>query len=540
MTNTGATLVIGNVALSSPGVSITGFGPGSGVIVAGSQYIGPGLANDAHTGASGAYAQVLGEDAITISGNLGGGAGPAMVLTPGVYNLGATALLNGALVLDTQGDPNAVFHFQIGTTLTTNPGSTITLSNGNTINIFWDVGTSATIGVNSTFYGNILADQSITVNSGAAINGRAIAIGAAVTMDTNFVNGFETGTVWKGDQSNLWSGANWSPNTAGATSSSIAPNADVVFSATGVSAQNQNTTLDQDKTIASLTVNDPAAVTISGSHTLTISGATAITTNSGAGLTTISSAVALAGSSQTIAVNNSAGLLISGNVSGTAGLTKTGTELLTLTGANTYTGATTINAGTLAAGATSALGATSGIIVNAGGTLLLSQPGALTTDRINNSSTMSLNGGTFATGGHSEFALTGSTVTAGIGALTLASSSVIDLGSGSSILAFANSSLQAWTGVLSIYNWTGTPITGGGVDQLYVGTDSTGLTAEQLSQVVFYSDSGTTALGTGGYSLAMDGELGPVPEPATWATASLTLVYLCFTQRRRLRKLIGR
>ena len=72
-----------------------------------------------------------------------------------------------------------------------------------------------------------------------------------------------------------------------------------------------------------------------------------------------------------------------------------------------------------------------------------------------------------------------------------------------------------------------------------MGSDSGGLTAEQLSQMIFYSDAGTTALGSGGYLSAMDGELGPVPEPATWATASLTVVYLCFSQRRRLRKLLG-
>src|ERR1700731_4033646 len=345
VTNAGPTVVIGNVALSSPGVSVTGFPPGT--IVAGSIHIGDALANQAHADASTAYAQVAGETLTTdLSGaNLGG-----LTLTPGVYHFATTAALTGTLTLNTQGDPNAAFHFQIGTTLTTDPNSVISLLNGNTVNIFWQIGTSATIGVNSTFYGNILADQSITVNSGATINGRAMAINAAVTLSTNTINGFDTGSVWKGDKNNLWSAANWSPDVSGATSSTLAPAADVVFSVTGVSPQNQNTLLDLDTTISSLTVNDSVAVTISGPHILSIVGTgatTGITINNGAGLTTINSNLVLSGASQTMAVNNTAGLLVNGSVSGTIGLTKAGTGMLTLAGTNTYTGTTTVNAGTL-------------------------------------------------------------------------------------------------------------------------------------------------------------------------------------------------
>jgi autotransporter-associated beta strand protein len=534
VTNAGPTVVIGNVALSSPGVSVTGFPPGT--IVAGSIHIGDALANQAHADASTAYEQVAGEPLTTdLSGtNLSG-----LTLTPGVYHFATTAALTGTLTLNTQGDPNAAFHFQIGTTLTTDPNSVISLLNGNTVNIFWQIGTSATIGVNSTFYGNILADQSITVNSGATINGRAMAINAAVTLSTNTINGFDTGSVWKGDKSTLWSGANWSPNVSGATSSTLAPSADVVFSTTGVSPGNQNTVLDTDATISSLTVNDSVAVTISGPHILSIVGTgatTGITINSGAGLTTVNSNLVLSGASQTMAVNNTAGLLINGSVSGTIGLTKAGTGMLTLAGTNTYTGTTTVNAGTLNAGAAGALGGTSSIVVNAGGTLLLSQSASATNDRINNSSTMTLNGGTFNTGGLSEHELSGVTVTPGIGALTLSSNSIIDLGAGASILAFANSSAQTWTATLSIYNWSGTPVTGHGTDQLYFGTDSTGLTADQLIQIAFYSDSGTTFLGTAGFASGMDGELVPVSESSTWLAGALAFCGLGFTQRRRMGK----
>src|ERR1700731_1073935 len=183
VTNTGATTVIGNVAVSSPGVSITGFPPGT--IVAGSQYIGPGLANQAHADAATAYGQLVGETFTTdLSGQtLGGG----MILTPGIYHFNTSAQLTGTLILDTQGDSNATFHFQIGSTLTTAPGSMITFLNGTSTNVFWQVGTSATIDVNSVLYGNVLADQSITVNSGATVIGRLIAINAAVTLDTDTI-----------------------------------------------------------------------------------------------------------------------------------------------------------------------------------------------------------------------------------------------------------------------------------------------------------------------------------------------------------------
>jgi Ice-binding-like len=183
VTNTGPTIVTGNVALSSPGVSITGFFP-PGVILDGSIHIGDALANQAHTDAAIAYGQLIGETFTTdLSGqNLGG-----MILTPGIYHFNTSAQLTGTLTLNTLGDPNATFHFQIGSTLTTDPASMIAFLNGSSTNIFWQVGTSATIDVNSVFYGNVLADQSITVNSGAAIIGRLIAINAAVTLDTDII-----------------------------------------------------------------------------------------------------------------------------------------------------------------------------------------------------------------------------------------------------------------------------------------------------------------------------------------------------------------
>ena len=549
VTNAGNTTISGNLALS-PGVSVTGFPPGT--ITGGSIHINDALATQSHADVFTAYTNLTGETATSnLSGTVLGGALP-MTLTPGVYRFNTSAQLDGQLILNTQGDPNAVFHFLIGTTLTTATGSSVSFLNGSSVNVFWAVGTSATLGVNSVLQGNLLATTSVTVNSQVQVNGRVLAIDGAVTMDANTINGAApasaTASHWSGGVSNTWSGGNWSPDTGGSPSArTLAPVADVIFSATGGTRQNQNTVLNFNAAISSLTVSDSAAVTItsggatSGPYVLTIMGTeptSGITINGGAGLTTINTALVLRGSSQTMTVNNAAGLQINGILSGAIGLTKTGTGTLTLAATNTYTGVTAISAGTLKAAAAGALGATSNIVLGGTGTLLLSQPGSATTDRINNSSTMTLNGGTLNTAGLSEHNLSGSDVTPGIGALTLSSNSMIDLGNGASVLAFANSNAQSWAGTLSILNWSGTLLIGGGVDSIYFGTNTSGLTETQLSQVSFYSDSGTTFLGIAGFASSMNGELVPVPEPGTWLAGLLALGAIGFSRRRQIRKLL--
>jgi hypothetical protein len=190
----------------------------------------------------------------------------------------------------------------------------------------------------------------------------------------------------------------------------------------------------------------------------------------------------------------------------------------------------------LTAAATDALGGTTNIAVNSG-TLLFS---GATSDRINDLAGMTLNGGTLDTAGLSEHGAMSND--AGIGALTLTSSSVIDMGSISSILAFANSSLATWMPgqTLNIYNWSGIALTGNGADQVYFGMGVTGLTVAQLNSIRFYSDSGTTLLGTGIFAPDLDGEviptLVPVPEPSTWIGGALALAAIGYTQRKRFVK----
>jgi len=386
VTNTGMTIINGDVGVS-PGSSITGFPPGT---VIGTIYDNVAPATTAHADTITAYNQLAGTaGAFSLTGqNLG-----TLTLAPGVYDFTSSAQLTGTLKLNNVGNQTGTYIFQIGTTLTTASSSAVLLLGGSDPNIFWQVGSSATLGSATVFDGNILADTSITLDPGASLSvGRALAINGAVTMaggnsvNLNGPGGLIpsnplSGTYWNGSINANWSAANWSPDATGAsrgTLAALAPTgANVVFSVTGPGQynppQNENTVLDQDETILSLTVNDPVPVTISGLHTLTISGTgptTGITVNSGAGQTTINSNLTLGGSSQGITVSNSAGLVINGSVGGTIGLTKagtagvipTGTGVLTLTGANTYLGGTMINMGTLAVGSAGAL--STGFVTN--------------------------------------------------------------------------------------------------------------------------------------------------------------------------------
>jgi hypothetical protein len=131
-------------------------------------------------------------DAISVAGNLGG-----QTLAPGLYK-SATSLeiSSGDLTLDAQGDANAVFIFQMGSTLTTTVGRQVILSGGaQAANIYWQVGSSATIGGSSVFKGTIMANQSITMDAGAALEGRALARNGAVALNANTITVPNTATA---------------------------------------------------------------------------------------------------------------------------------------------------------------------------------------------------------------------------------------------------------------------------------------------------------------------------------------------------------
>jgi hypothetical protein len=184
ITNTGATSVTGgNIAVNGP--SVTGFPPGTHD---GAIYTNPpdtAIVTQAQSDLTTAFNHAAGLTAgvITVAGDLGG-----RTLAPGLYKSTSTLAITGTLTLDAVGNSNAVFIFQIGSGLTTATGSQVILSGGvQAKNVYWQVGSSAVLGTTSAFKGTIMADQSITLNSGATLDGRALARIGAVTLDTNIV-----------------------------------------------------------------------------------------------------------------------------------------------------------------------------------------------------------------------------------------------------------------------------------------------------------------------------------------------------------------
>jgi Ice-binding-like len=181
VTNTGMTNVTGDLGVS-PGTAVTGFPPG---MMNGTIHGGDAVALQAQHDASFAYTNIAGQPC---TNNLTGQDLGGKTLTPGVYCFASSAFLTGTLTLDGQGNANSVFIFQMGSTLITASNASVMLINGaKGCNIFWQVGSSATLGTYTSFAGNILALASITVTTGTASNGGLYALNGAVTLDTNQV-----------------------------------------------------------------------------------------------------------------------------------------------------------------------------------------------------------------------------------------------------------------------------------------------------------------------------------------------------------------
>jgi hypothetical protein len=188
VTNTGNSVITGNLGVS-PGTAITGFPPGI-VKTPGTIHAGDAAAqaqNDLTTAYNGLAAMPY--NSVLTGTDLGG-----KTLTTGVYYFASSAQLTGTLTLNAQGNNNAYWVFQIGSTLTTASGSTVQVTNrgsndGRDYGVYWQVGSSATLGTTTAFEGNILALTSITMNTGATIpNGRALARNGAVTLDANVIS----------------------------------------------------------------------------------------------------------------------------------------------------------------------------------------------------------------------------------------------------------------------------------------------------------------------------------------------------------------
>jgi len=182
VTSTGSTALTGDLGVS-PGTAVTGFPPGT---CTGTKHAGDAAAGLAMTALTTAYTEVSARTvgAVAVAGNLGG-----LTLPPGLYVCTSSlAISSGDLILDAKGDANAVFIFQMASTLTMGSGRSVILMGGaKASNVFWQVGSAATLGTNSVCKGTIMANQAITMNTGASLNGRALARIGACTFASNSV-----------------------------------------------------------------------------------------------------------------------------------------------------------------------------------------------------------------------------------------------------------------------------------------------------------------------------------------------------------------
>lgn len=183
VTNTGSSIITGNLGVN-PGTAVTGFPPG--LVMGGTIHAADAESLQAQNDTTTAYNNLAGQacDTDLTGQDLGG-----MTLVSGVYCFSTSAQLTGTLTLNAEGDPNAAWVFKTGSTLTSASNSSVVLINGGQhCNVFWQVGSSATLGTATSFVGNILALTSISLTTGANLSGRALARNGAVTLDTNNIS----------------------------------------------------------------------------------------------------------------------------------------------------------------------------------------------------------------------------------------------------------------------------------------------------------------------------------------------------------------
>ncbi|MGD0982174.1 MAG: ice-binding family protein [Solirubrobacteraceae bacterium] len=212
VTNTGPSVINGDLGVS-PGSAVTGFPPGT--VVNGTIHTADAVAAQAQLDLTTAYNDAAGRTPfVSVPADLTG-----LTLTPGVYRNASALGLTGALTLNAQGNASAVFIFQAGSTLITGSGSSVNLINGaQPCNVFWQVGSSATLGTTTSFVGNILALSSISMNNGVTLNGRALARNGSVTLINDTITAAQCATpaTTTGTGGGTGSGSGTTTGTGGA------------------------------------------------------------------------------------------------------------------------------------------------------------------------------------------------------------------------------------------------------------------------------------------------------------------------------------
>ncbi len=222
VTNTGPSTINGDLGVT-PGAAITGFPPGT---VNGTIHAADAVALQAQSDLTTAYNDAAGRTPpAAVPADLGG-----LTLTGGVYKSASALQLTGALTLDAQGDPNTVFIFQAASTLITASASHVNLINGaQPCNVFWQVGSSATLGTSSVFVGNILALTSVSMNNAVTVQGRALARNGSVTMINDTLTAGRCAPGTTGSGTGPGEGGGTGPGSGGANSSVRPGNGTAIF-----------------------------------------------------------------------------------------------------------------------------------------------------------------------------------------------------------------------------------------------------------------------------------------------------------------------
>lgn len=427
-----------------------------------------------------------------------------------IFNRGSTSSLGGYFISGT-GDvvlsSSALVQFT-GSGGYTGSGSLI-VNNGT---LYFDqsnqISNSASLEINGGTF-RMGTGQSDTVLALAMTSGSIIADGASNTLTAT--NGFaiEGGTL--------------SSNVSLGGSGSLTKNGTGTFILSGSNSYSGGTTLNAGTLVIGNTAaaGSGSIVQTSNSSLLkvdvtgTINNAISVYTLLASQTATLSGAVTV--NNATFEVDSGDTLTISSTINGTGGVTKNGDGALILSGSNTYSGATTVNAGTLEAANANALGTNAAVTVN-GGSLLVSADAAI------NSKTLTLASSATGNGTAASLVFSG-TYNGTAGSLTLSEDSIIDLGTGSVHIHFADIAMGIYS--LSIYNWTGTTLWDGGdgnnTDQFYI--DRT-LTSGELNKISFYSGLDNSSFVGTAYQLSggsFNNQVIPVPEAETWLAASALL-----------------